>query len=44
MNKKTITIVVIAIEILVSNGLFVSLATAQEDEDVLPSALSTWLL
>jgi pimeloyl-ACP methyl ester carboxylesterase len=39
MNKKTIVIVVIAIEILVSNGLFVSLATAQEDEDVLPVLL-----
>jgi pimeloyl-ACP methyl ester carboxylesterase len=39
MNKKTIVIAVIAIEILVSNGLFVSLATAQEDEDILPVLL-----
>jgi pimeloyl-ACP methyl ester carboxylesterase len=38
MNKKAIVIVVISIEILVSNGLFVSLATAQED-DVLPVLL-----
>lgn len=39
MNKKPIVIVVIAIEILVSNGLFVSLATAQEDENVIPVLL-----
>lgn len=39
MNKKAIVIVVIAIEILVSNGLFVSLATAQEDENVIPVLL-----
>ena len=39
MNKKAIVTVVIVIEILVSNGLFVSLATAQEDENVLPVLL-----
>ena len=44
MNKKDIVTVVIVIEILVSNGLFVSLATAQEDENVLPVLLGTWLL
>jgi triacylglycerol esterase/lipase EstA (alpha/beta hydrolase family) len=39
MNKKAIVTAVIVIEILVSNGLFVSLATAQEDETVLPVLL-----
>ncbi len=39
MNKKDIVTVVIVIEILVSNGLFGSLATAQEDENVLPVLL-----
>jgi pimeloyl-ACP methyl ester carboxylesterase len=39
MNKKAIVTVVIVIEILVSNGLFGSLATAQEDENVLPVLL-----
>jgi triacylglycerol esterase/lipase EstA (alpha/beta hydrolase family) len=39
MNKKAIVTAVIVIEILVSNGLFVSLATAQEDENVLPVLL-----
>jgi len=39
MNKKAIVTVVTVIEILVSNGLFVSLATAQEDETVLPVLL-----